>query len=249
MQKNSIENKVFIKFYEYNKLTQKEKKTLTNKVQNLYANNKICKIKNGLYTMINPLNNSIYVNKYEIGTAMFKNAYIGYHTALEYYGLNNQILNIVQVMNEKKERDISFENYTYKFYIGDGKYVDERENNEQIKVTSLEKTLYDCVDKIKFAGGIEELYKAIETIRYIDEKKLLEILKYYNNKNVYQKIGWLFEVGNKKVLSDNFYNICKKHVTKTISLLENKKLKSKYYGNWKIIAPHYLVNNEVLYEV
>lgn len=233
-------NKVFIKMYDYKNLNNVEKRALNNKVQSLYKRNKIKKIKNGLYTMTNPINDSVYVNKYEIGTAMFSKAYIGYHTALEYYGLNNQMSREVQVMVEKPEREVEFENVKYKFYIGDGKSVIEKENYAKIYITSLEKTIFDCVNNIKYAGGLEELYKAVECIKYIDENKLLKILEYYNNDKVYQKIGWLFYVANKNVLSNKFYQICKSKVKVMVDLRENKKNSSKFFKEWNIIAPKYL---------
>ena len=236
INKKYYENNVFL-----NINGKKNKKMIYNKIQHLYLQNKIKRIKNGLYILTNPITNEpFYVNKYEIGTAMFSKAYIGYHTALEYYGLYNQMSREVQVMVEKPEREVEFENVKYKFYIGDNKFVEQRDRLAITRVTSLEKTIYDCMNNIKYAGGLEELFMAIETIDEINEAKLLKILKYYNDDKMYQKIGWLFYVAKKDLLSDNFYKLCKSKVKVFVDLRDNKKCRSKFFREWQIVAQKHI---------
>lgn len=247
MDDTFFKNSSFIKMSDYENLDNIKKKSIYNKIQNLYAHKKIKKIKNGLWTMINPLYNDIYVNKYEIGTAMFDNAYIGYHTALEYYGLHNQISREVQVLVERREKSVEFDNYIFRFYQGDGVGVVEKSHIDKIRITSLEKTIYDCINNINFAGGLEELYSATECINYIDEEKLLKLLNYYSDDKMFQKVGWLFDTADRKLLSNDFYSICKSKIKNRIDLRVNKKNRSKYFKDWDIVAPRYIFANGIIY--
>lgn len=223
-----------------------ERKVLQNKIQKFVIDGKIIKIKNGLYAMVNPLVNDIYSNKYELATSMFDDAYIVYHTALEYHGLSNQIYNTVQVGTKKAERKIEFNGYTFEFYNNlKSEYIESYYQNSLIRVTSLEQTIVDCLNKIKIAGGIEEVSTAIGGITYIDEKKLLNVLKIYDDKNLYKKVGYILNRINKNLVSKNFYDVCKIKMGNTVGdLRENRKLPSLFDREWNIIVPKYLVNEE-----
>ena len=223
-----------------------EKRTLQNKMQSLVSNGKVVKIKNGLYAMVNPLDNDIYANKFEIATSMYEDAYIVYHTALEYYGLSNQIYNLVQVATKHIERKREFRGYTFEFHdLKTQKYVDDIYQNSLIRVTSIERTIVDCLNRIRMAGGIEEVSMAIRSITYIDEKKLLDVLETYNLNKLYNKVGYVLSEINSSLVSKDFLNICKERLSKKIvDMRENKKLSSTINKEWNIIVPKYIINEE-----
>ena len=221
-----------------------DKRTLQNKMQTLIKRGKIIKIKNGLYAMINPLDNDIYSNKFEIATSMYKDSYIIYHTALEFYGLSNQIYNLVQVGTKKIERKIDFNGYTFEFQKSMmDKYIDSIYQNSLIRVTTIERTIVDCLNKIKLAGGLEEVSLAISGITYIDENKLLDVLNIYNKSILYNKVGYILSTMNKNLVSDEFYSICKNKINnKTVDIRENKRIPSTINKEWNIIVPEYILN-------
>lgn len=223
-----------------------EKRTLQNKMQSLVNNEKIVKIKNGLYAMVNPLDKDIYSNKFEIATSMYEDAYIIYHTALEFYGLSNQIYNLVQVATKNVERKRVFNGYTFEFYNNmPKKFIDTINQNSVIRVTSIERTIVDCINKPKMAGGIEEVSIAISGITYIDDEKLLEVLEEYNNSALYNKTGFLLSKMNNDLVSIEFYKKCKKKIKNDIvDIRENKKLGSYVDKEWNILTSRYIVNEE-----
>lgn len=61
------------------------------------------KIKNGLYTTVNPLNGAVFASRFEIASALFENACIANRSALEFHGLGNQMFLEEQVFTEKKK--------------------------------------------------------------------------------------------------------------------------------------------------
>lgn len=64
---------------------------------------------------------------------------------------------------------------------------------EKVRITSLERTIIDCIDNIDLAGGIDEILNALEQIKILDENKLLSVLKSYNQVLLYQKVGYILE--------------------------------------------------------
>ena len=55
------------------------------------------KIRNNLYALIDPSTNDIYSTKFEIASKISNTSFICYHSALEYYGLANQVFGDVLV--------------------------------------------------------------------------------------------------------------------------------------------------------
>ena len=111
--------------------------------------------------------------------------------------------------------------------------------NEGIKVSSLEKTIVDCIDNINLAGGIEEILNALEQIKYLNEKKILEILLDINKMVLYQKVGYLLELYNNQFeFSDDFFKECKTHISKKVNYLIQYEFKeTELNENWKLIVP------------
>lgn len=216
------------------------------KLQALIENGRVAKIKNGLYATINPLTGDIFANRFEIGSALFPNAYIGYHSALEFHGYSHQMFSEVQVFSEKRNLPFIFEGLEYRFYtpsLENGVLCLEQQ--AKICVTDLERTVLDCIDRIDLAGGLEELVMALVNIPYLNEKKVLLYLQEYNKKFLYKKTGFLFSHFNCSLFSNDFYFSCQKNIAeRTDDLRENKKLSSRFDTKWKIIYPSELINTE-----
>lgn len=102
------------------------------------------------------------------------------------------------------------------------------EQNAEIVVTDLERTVVDCIDRIDLAGGLEELVTALNGITHLDEQALLSYLKEYNKKFVYKKAGFLLSLLKKDLLSQNFFDICKQNCSiKLEDISENKRCREK----------------------
>lgn len=197
------------------------------------------KVRNNLYALIDPSTNDIYSTKFEIASKISDTSFICYHSALEYYGIANQVFNDVLVGSLTK-----FNNFTF----NDNEFICKSVKNikfvnnigsEGIKVSSLEKTIIDCIDNIDLAGGIEEILNALEQTRYVNEYKLLEILKDMNKIFLYQKVGFLFELYNNQLdLSYDFFHECKSRITKKVNYFMQYEFKeTELNEKWNLIVP------------
>lgn len=148
------------------------------KLKALTENGRIEKIKNGLYATVNSLTGDIFASRFEIASALFENACVAYHSALEFHGLGNQMFSEVQVFTEKRYNPFMYNGLEYKFFSYTAKGgIMRLEQNAEIVVTNLERTIVDCIDRIDLAGGLEELVTALNGITHLDEQALLAELK------------------------------------------------------------------------
>ena len=197
------------------------------------------KVRSNLYALIDPSTNDIYSTKFEIASKISDSSFICYHSALEYYGIANQVFSNVLVGSLTKFNSFVFnDNEFICKHVKDIKFVNNIVN-EGIRVSSLEKTIIDCVDNIDLAGGIEEVLNALEQIKYVNENKLLEILKDINKMFLYQKIGFLFELYNNQLdLSNEFFAECKSHTSKKVNYFMQYEFKdTELNEKWNLIVP------------
>ena len=197
------------------------------------------KVRSNLYALIDPSTNDIYSTKFEIAIKISDSSFVCYHSALEYYGIANQVFSNVLVGSLTKFNSFVFnDNEFICKHVKDIKFVNNIVN-EGIRVSSLEKTIIDCIDNIDLAGGIEEVLNALEQIKYVNENKLLEILKDINKMFLYQKIGFLFELYNNQLdLSNEFFDECKSHTSKKVNYFMQYEFKdTELNEKWNLIVP------------
>lgn len=216
----------------------KDKYQFDNWIKTNLKNDRIVKIRNSLYASLDSMK-STNVSKYEIAAKVTPNGYIGYHSALEYYGLANQVYNAVTICSDTRFNEFTFEGITYSHKSSFNFTQVLLVKGGLIRVTSLERTLIDCIDKIDLAGGIEEIMNALDSVHFLDESKLLAVLKSIDSIYLYQKVGYIFEQYRSHIkLSDNFFDECKKHLTNQVKyFLKNEFNNLKYNDTWRLIAP------------
>lgn len=197
------------------------------------------KVRNNLYALVDPSINDIYSTKFEVASKISESSFICYHSALEYYGIANQVFSNVFVGSLTKFNNFVFNDNEFIFKSAKNIKFVNNIINEGIKVSSLEKTIVDCIDNINFAGGIEEILNALEQIKYLNEEKILEVLLDINKMVLYQKVGYLLELYNNQFkFSDNFFKECKTHISKKVNYLIQYEFKeTELNENWKLIVP------------
>jgi predicted transcriptional regulator of viral defense system len=182
---------------------------------------------------------NINATKYEIACKISDSSFLCYHSALEYYGLANQVFNELVVGSITRFNQFEFEGITYFCKHTNNQFEINNLINEKIKVTSIERTLIDCIDDIDLAGGIEEVLNALENIKGLSENKLMSVLANYNKVILYQKVGYIFEQYNDYLnLSASFFDHLQEHLTNQVKYFLNDDYDNvEYNAKWKVIAP------------
>ncbi len=199
----------------------------------------VCKVRRNLYGVTNPATGHILADWSEIGSSITPSSYISYHSALEYYGLANQMFYDVYVSSESRFNDFEFDGRTYR-YCGSGseKGITTPLMSGNVKVTTLERTVIDCIDRIDRSGGTEELLQSIRSVQYLDENRLLEILEDYNKATLYKKTGFVLEhYGDRLRLSKDFFDCCREKDNVGSKLLASSEACTKFDSKWRIYYP------------
>jgi len=117
----------------------------------------IQKVRNNIYSAINPATGQLVASRYQIACAITASAYLSHHSAFEYYGLANQVFNEVYVSSDTRFKAFAFDHVTYRYIaskMNDG--VVEARHTTGVRLTDLERTVIDSIQDVNKVGGLEE---------------------------------------------------------------------------------------------
>ena len=87
-------------------------KQLDNWISKQLKSKKIKKVRNGLYVLVDSAG-YVFSSKFEIASKISKDSYVAYHSALEYYGVANQVFSDVIVCSTTRFNSFEFEDVEY----------------------------------------------------------------------------------------------------------------------------------------
>lgn len=211
----------------------------------------VAKIRNNMYTCISGETGAPVANRFQIASHITPTSYVSHHTAMEYYGITDQVFNEVYVSSETNFRSFSFDGYNYRYVASKSlEGVEKPAFSGGIAVTNIERTIIDCVKDMDKIAGIEEVVQDLESIGRMQEKRVLKYLRLFQNQFLYQKMGYLLSDHQEKMgLSDAFFDSCKEQIGKSKRYLTRDQEGGRYDDEWKLVVPeglHNMKNGELL---
>ena len=208
-------------------------------LQNYKKQRLICQVRRNLYVVTDLSSKVSLANKFEIAGKISPTSYLSYQSALEFHGLAHQVFYDLWVSSSKRFNSFEFEGIRFQYCESKSlSGVMNANSSPFIRVTNLERTVIDCIDKIERCGGLEELIQSISLIPYLDQELLLNYLQEFNKQFLYQKVGFILEYFKQEMkLSDNFFSICKHKSGKSTRYLTDRIESIQYFKEWKLCAP------------
>lgn len=251
-----IENPIFIFEELFNKFKKKNTEfTVRTKIKYYRNTKRIGIIKGGLYYTI-PIGSNpekYIVDKFLLASKLGEDSIIGYHSAFELLGFANAIFNTVYYISSRYKRPLKFQDVMYKSILLPKPLDSNFKKNigitklerggVKIKITDKERTLVDCIDNLKYAGGFEELIKCIESLPYLDLHLVFKYLTALDKKSLFAKIGFILERYKDKFFFDEKW-IKKFHSKKpeTIIFFDGRDKECSFNKRWNLMIPKRYLN-------
>ena len=208
----------------------------------------VYQIRRDLYCVKNPVGNIPAVHKFEVACKISNTSFLSHHSALEFHGLGHQIFNVVMVSDNAAFRSFSFDDCDYKSYITKNigmNGVITSSVNPNIRVTNLERTFVDCIDRIGRAGGAEELFHCFEGIYELDMKKIKIYLELYNKAHLYQKVGYVLERFENQInVQNDIIELCRKKGKVAVANFSATEKCEVFVKEWNLYIPLVIVKED-----
>ena len=199
-------------------------------------------IKEGLYYIIPEETRAedCIVDRFLVANKLTEDGIIAYHSALEMHGAANSLFNMVYVLTNSRFKRFKFQGIQYVSILLKNKFGTTSMKREgiSVKVTDRERTFLDCLDRLKYSGGLEEFLKSVQTFPSINVQKIVKYLEFYNKKVLYSKTGYVLGLFRRRWPFAEEYR-CKitSGKAKKIYYLEKRDEKKHFDKEWNLIVP------------
>ena len=208
----------------------------------------VYQIRRDLYCVKNPVGNIPAAHRFEIASKISNTSFLSYHSALEYHGIGHQIFNVVMVSSKSAFRSFTFDDCDYKSYvtknIGMNGVICSRVN-PNVRVTNLERTFVDCIDRVGRAGGAEEIFHCFEGLYKMDFLKIERYLNIYNKVCLFKKVGYVAERLRDTVdVPEDFVEKCLEIGKATVSNFSATEKCDVFIKEWNLYIPKIIVKED-----
>ena len=164
---------------------------------------RIARIRRGLYAVVPPGADpdSYPVDSYLVAAKLTPDAVLSHHTALEFHGRAYSVWGHRIYSGTRPPGPLTFRSQVYRGArfpaalrragaAHAGVQLAERAG-VSVRVTSLERTLVDAVDRPDLAGGWEEVWRSLASIEFLDVDRVVAYALQLDNATTIARVGFV----------------------------------------------------------
>lgn len=178
-----------------------------------------------------------------VGSILVKPYYYSYAVSNNFYGFSPQIPATIYIATTLEKRMVKWRNNEFRFVtLSKEKFFGFHKLkvlDTEVNMAEKEKTVIDSIDKIRYAGGIEEVTKVINNAKKnINFKKLMEYTLRMKSFSLIQRLGFLLDLVNAKTPVTLRKKLIKNIGSSPVYLDDIRRWgrKGKYHKEWNIIC-------------
>lgn len=213
----------------------------------------IVRIRRGFFASVPPFSqvsaSTFPVDPYLIAGRITHDAVLAYHTALDFHGVSYSTYQQFTFLSQVKIRPFTFQQANY-HYLPFPQNLLNNNNSDfdvhivnreglDIKVTGLERTMVDALDRPDYAGGWEEIWRSVAHIPILNIDKMIEYAFLLANSTTIAKLGFFLEQHQQQfVIDEQQFNLLQEKKPHSAHYLERvKREPGKLVKRWNLIVP------------
>jgi predicted transcriptional regulator of viral defense system len=232
------------------------KKTRTQLLNYHRRSGRILSVRRGLYAVVplgmNP--ETTFPDPYLLASKMTTDGVLAYHTALEFYGKAYSVYSRFFYLSRRpsqlfRYRSMEFRGVFFPSALEEkGKELFEVKTLDrqglEVKVTSLERTLVDVLDRPDYCGGWEEIWRSLEFIEYVRLDLVTEYVRLLGKSTTAAKVGFYLEQHKDELMvKQEYLDELKEMTPRQPHYLERRKRNGgQLAGNWNLVVPDEVIN-------
>ena len=213
---------------------------------------RVKQVRKGLYLSVLP-GRPVVADPYLICAKMATDAVLAYHTAMQFHGKVYTLRNDYVCYSRSRAHSFEYEGQTFKAVLfprsllvsGHESFaVEETESQgETLRVTSLERTMVDMLQRPDISGGWEEVWRSLEMVEYYHLDKIVEYVELLDNATTAAKVGFFLDQHREQLMVDpSHMERLKARCPKSPHYLErSQKGSSKFFSDWNLVVPDFIV--------
>ena len=212
---------------------------------------RILNIRRGLYAVVRlgKDGDTSSIDPFLLAGKMTKDAVLAYHTAMEFHGRAYSVFWKLYYLTEHKSQSATFGSNEFRCVLhpralvekgmtGYGVLKSERQGVE-IRVTSLERTLVDMLDRPQLCGSWEEIWRSLESVEFFDLDKVVEYALLLDNSTTAARVGFFLDQHREKLfVEDHHLKSLQEHRPAKPHYMERSNRKGgRLMKAWNLVVP------------
>jgi len=217
---------------------------------------RIIPIRRGLYATV-PVGSdptSSPVDPYLVAAKMTPDAVLAYHTALEFHGKAYSVYMRLHYVSARKSMPLTFR--SHKFLRapvppslrakGKEMFGASRRNHfgVELRVTNLERTLVDVLDRPDLTGSWEEIWRSLESVEFFDLDQVVEYALLLENATTAAKVGFFLEQHKETLMVESAHLDSLKQLSprQPHYFVRHKREGCQWVKDWNLMIPVDILN-------
>jgi predicted transcriptional regulator of viral defense system len=209
----------------------------------------LLRVRRGLYAAVPPGSDPTTspVDPYLVSANLAGDAVLAYHTALEVQGKAHSVFERYFIQSGKPLRPTTFRTYRFECVLFPKALRNKKKEHFattiiersglELRVTSLERTLVDLLDRPDLGGGWEEIWRSLEAIEYFDLELVAEYVNLLGNRTTAAKTGYfLQEHAERLMVEDRHLDPLRKLRPRRAHYITRGK-SGKLNRDWNLVIP------------
>jgi predicted transcriptional regulator of viral defense system len=194
------------------------------------------------------------VDPYLVAAKMSEDAVLAYHTALEFHGKAYSVYTRFHYVSARKSLPLKFQSHEFTrvpvphLLREKGKEMfgvaSHKRSGVEIRVTNLERTLVDVLDRPDLTGSWEEIWRSLESVEFFDLDQVVEYVLLLENATTAAKVGFFLEQHKETLMADDA------HLNPLRSLrprqphyfVRGKRKGCQWVKDWNLLIPIAILN-------
>jgi predicted transcriptional regulator of viral defense system len=217
---------------------------------------RILPVRRGLYAVV-PFGSSpdtSPVDLYLLASKITKDAVLGYHTALEFHGKTYSVYHRIHYLSTQRSLPVKFRSYEIRRVsvpqplIAKGKEMfgvsRHKRSGGELRVSNLERTLVDVLDRPELAGSWEEIWRSLESVEFFDIEQIVEYVLLLENATIAAKVGFFLEQHKEPLMVDDVHlqPLRKLRPRQPHYLMRGKRKGGRWVKEWNLMVPDEILN-------
>ncbi len=194
------------------------------------------------------------INPFLLGGYATTDAVLGYHTALAFYQVTYSVSYRFVYLTQQQSKSFVFNtdqfmSTAFPQALLNKSQKDSFVNTEDVqglpvRVTSLERTLVDVLDRPLLGGGWEEIWRSLDTIERLKIDNIIKYALLLNNSITTAKVGFYLSQRQQELkISLVQLEQLRRHAPKSPRYIDaTAKKDGKIVADWNLIVPTGLLN-------
>lgn len=218
----------------------------------------IVRVRRGLFATI-PTGadaNTYPINPYLIAGYATNDAVIAYHTALNFHNIAYSANYRFTYLTQHQTTDFSFRGDHYTGILFPPNLLRHNQSNSfttiedvqglSIRVTSLERTLVDVLDKPLLGGGWEEIWRSLSLIEHLKINHVIDYAGLLNKPTTIAKVGFYLSThqATLNVPADALAKLHKRCPASPYYIDAAAKKNGQFIKEWNLVVPKNLLTSD-----